>query len=117
MTPTELRAESLEAAARTLLEERSKAFQSRWDDPDVSQSFRDSCTALARAAITAFLAAERERGYALVPREPTAEMHATGERLQTLAELRDRRFDTDASAIWCAMFDAAAPIKPSEKEG
>lgn len=109
-------AQSLEAAARVTLEERLRGFQSRWDDPDVSQSFRNSCTAIAQAAITAFLSAERARGVELRPREPSAEMVVSG-----IAERHGQpvpeAWSLATENIWRAMWDAGAKASSHGGEG
>lgn len=103
---------AIEAAARALaLQARVSEMEARGYNGNHASEYADewwrSHLDRARHCISAFLQAEAERGMRMVPREATPTMHAAGERLQTLGELRDRRFDTDASAIFAAMFDAA----------
>lgn len=101
-------------------DERGRKSKIIWEGDDHEESERQYAKAtndyVAQAVITAFLAAEAERGYALVPREASPEMIVAG-----VAERHGQpvpeAWSLATANIWREMFDAAAPIKPSEKEG
>lgn len=109
MNSTPINPESLEAAARAICAEwhdgttylRRPRQPATWNT--VPDSTRDAFLRDARAAITAFIAAEKARGRAMVPRDSTSKMRIAGN------ELTLKKFpDVSASMIWREMFDAAS---------
>jgi len=94
-----------EAAAKVRLHLSGVSF----NDPQVAESFRELIRAEARAAVTAYLAAELEQGRAMMPRKATEEMTSHG--FKARDELQGKSFPRAKlpDAMWTAMFDAAPP--------
>lgn len=114
-----LNPQSLEAAARALA---SEHFGVEPDDVESYMKDNAEFESVSRfaaryqkpalAAITAFLSSQREMGYALVPREPTAEMIVSG-----VAERHGQpvpeAWTLATENIWRAMWDAS-PKQPGD---
>jgi hypothetical protein len=101
---THLDPDALEAAARAMIDISALGPWYRLDTPEKIAALDQ-----ARAAVTAYLAAELEQGRAMMPRKATEEMTSHG--FKARDELQGKSFPRAKlpDAMWTAMFDAAPP--------